>query len=141
MKVLSIDLGASSGRVMVVDYDSGSFKYSEIRRFQNKVLKEGDCLRWDFSHLFNEIITGIKEGLVKYGDIASIGIDTWGVDYGLIDQNGTLIDNPRCYRDPYFLKCEKEFLTKMPFKDIYNITGIQRLDFNTLFQLEGEKSD
>ena len=84
MKVIAIDLGATSGRVMTVSHENHQFSYVENARFSNKVYQDNNTLRWDFSYLMENIITGIKKALMENPDIASIGIDTWGVDYGFI---------------------------------------------------------
>ena len=140
MKVLTIDLGATSGRVMTVTHDNHRLSYEENARFLNKVKNENGMLRWDFPYLFNNIKDGIKKALSEHPDIASIGIDTWAVDYGFI-KNGKLIENPACYRDTKSFESQKKLLSVFPFEKIYSITGIQNLHFNTIYQLYGEDRD
>jgi rhamnulokinase len=141
MKVIAIDLGATSGRVMTVSYQDGRFSYEENLRFPNRIRKVQGRLVWDFSFLMDNIRNGLTVALLKSKDIRAIGIDTWGVDYGLIDASGELVKAPGCYRDPLSYDFQKTCLAKIPFKDIYAITGIQNLHFNTIYQLAGESED
>ncbi len=141
MKVIAIDLGATSGRVMVVTHKGGLFSLDECARFLNKTYTdEKGYLRWDFPYLLENVKSGIKEALKKHPDAASIGIDTWGVDYGLI-KDGKLISDPVCYRDAHSFVSQKETLQKMPFSKIYELTGIQNLHFNTIYQLGCDPND
>lgn len=135
MKVLTIDLGATSGRLMIVSLTNEQIQYEEIQRFDNIILNEDGVLRWDFANIMKNITFGLKKTFDAYKDIASIGIDTWGVDYGILDTKGNLISNPRCYRDPCTSKIIDEVLSKVSYERIYQETGIQKLDFNTIFQL------
>lgn len=135
MKVLAIDLGASSGRCMVVNYDQGKIDYKEINRFKNILVKEDGFLRWDISYLITNIIDGIKMAFRQYHDIESIGIDTWGVDYCLLDCDGNLIENPISYRDTRTQNIIDETSKILSFRSIYQTTGIQYLHFNSIFQL------
>ena len=136
MKVLSIDLGATSGRIMVVNYLNGFISYEEIFRFQNVINKRSDnSLHWDIKLLINNIIHGIKEAFNKHSDIASIGVDSWGVDYLYIDARGNVVDDPYCYRDPRTITSSKKVLDILNFKTIYDLTGIQYLNINTIYQL------
>ena len=142
MKVISVDLGATSGRVRIVKEDNGILSYEEIHRFLNKSYRDKEgTLRWDFSYLFNEVVKGISLSLEKYPDAASIGIDTWGVDYGLLDQKGELLSDPVCYRDEGTFESQRKLLEKVSYQEIYSITGIQNRHFNTIYQLYVEKSD
>ena len=140
MKVISIDLGATSGRVMTLVYEQNKFTYHENARFLNKVYEKNGVLRWDFNYLFANILQGIKAALKENPDIASIGIDTWGVDYGLL-KDGKLIDDPVCYRDTRTFEPQKELLNRIPFEKIYSLVGIQNLHFNTIYQLYAEKEN
>ncbi len=135
MKVIAVDLGATSGRVMAVTHENGRFRIEECARFLNKThIDEKGYLRWDFSYLLDNVKNGIKEALRKHPDVASIGIDTWGVDYGLL-KNGKLIDDPICYRDAHSFESQERMLKKMPFSKIYELAGIQNIHLNTLYQL------
>lgn len=141
MKVISVDLGATSGRVMTVTLEGGKFSYVENARFLNKVYRAKDgVLRWDFPYLLSHVIEGIQKALEASPDALSIGIDTWGVDFGLI-KDGKLIENPACYRDERTFDSQKRLLQKIPFSKIYEITGIQNLHINTIYQLYAEKTD
>ena len=140
MKVLCLDIGASSGRFIVVDYDNLHFITDETYRFYNGMEKgPNNHLIWNFTRLFDEIKKGLKISLTKYKDIVSLGIDTWGVDYGILNKEGKLIDNPCAYRD---FRCEKamnSLLNRIEYKDIYLKSGIQQISFNTVFQLHDDK--
>lgn len=140
MKVLCLDIGASSGRFIVVNYDKYHFSTDETYRFYNGMEKdENEHLIWNFSKLFDEVKKGLKISLTKYKDISSLGIDTWGVDYGIVDKNGRLESNPYAYRD---VRCEKsmeDLLDNIEYKEIYKRSGIQKLSFNTIFQLYDDK--
>lgn len=141
MKVISVDLGATSGRVMTVSHENHRFSYEENARFANRVYQdEAGVLRWDFSYLLKNVIEGIQKALEKNPDIVSIGIDTWAVDYGFLKE-GKLVQDPACYRDKRTFASQKEVLDKIPFPKIYSLCGIQNLHFNTIYQLASEKRD
>ena len=141
MKVLCIDIGASSGRFIVVDYEKSHFSIDEIYRFYNGMDKDSsNHLIWDFNRLFDEIKKGLKISLSKYDDILSLGIDTWGVDYGRM-VNDKLIFNPYAYRDERCLKSMNDLLKDIDYKNIYFKSGIQKLPFNTIFQLYSDKEN
>lgn len=135
MKVLSIDIGASSGRFIVTDYDGKNFKKIETFRFLNE-MKYIDCHeRRDFSHLFEEIKKGLTITLKEFNDIKTIGVDTWAVDYGLLKNNKLEFD-PIAYRDDRNENAKNDLLDKFGgYNKIYKETGIQLLAFNTVFQL------
>lgn len=140
MKVATIDLGATSGRIRVVKEQDGFLSYEEIHRFPNRTYRDLDgVLRWDFSFLLSEIRKGRKRALERHTDIASIGIDTWGVDYGLLNEKGELMEDPICYRDEGTFESRKELLSKIPYEEIYSITGIQNRHFNTIYQLHRQR--
>ena len=97
MYYVAADFGAGSGRVIVGCLNNGELTLDEIHRFPNRQINLGGRVYWDFLSLYEEIKTGLKKAFAKYGsEIKSIGIDTWGVDYGLLDKNGRLISNPVC---------------------------------------------
>lgn len=140
LKTLAFDFGASSGRAILAEYDGKKVALNETHRFSNDLVGIGDNLYWDILRLFFEIKSGInKTATDGYRDIASIGIDTWGVDYGLLDKNGQLLANPFNYRDkrtlPFFNNIEK-YASK---EEIYSQTGIQFVNLNTLYQLLADK--
>jgi rhamnulokinase len=133
--ILAFDLGATSGRAVLGTYDGKRLKTEGVHRFLNQPVMMGGTLCWDFPRLFFEIKQGICKARQKAQTISSIGIDTWGVDFGLIDDAGRLISNPTNYRDKrYFGVMEKAF-KKIPQRKIFFETGIQFLPFNTVYQL------
>ena len=132
---LAIDLGASSGRTFVVKKEKNRITIDEIYRFQNKVTVKDDHIFWDFKSLMNDIIMGIKQSFSQYPEISSIGIDSWGVDYGFISDQGQLIENPFCYRDQRGENSSYVFHQTFSKENLYRLTGIQYLPFNTIYQL------
>ncbi|MDY0338171.1 MAG: FGGY family carbohydrate kinase, partial [Acholeplasmataceae bacterium] len=131
---ITVDLGASSGRVMLISIGN-NIHQQEVYRFKNQPISEGDFLVWDFEFILNHIKAGIKQAFELEPNITSIGIDTWGCDYGYIDQSGKLIRNPICYRDTRTEGIDS--FTKYYFSqsDLYKSTGIQHLRFNTIYQI------
>lgn len=139
MKTIAIDLGATSGRVMTITHTNGHFSLEENTRFLNKTYTNDEgYLCWDFSYLLDNVINGIKKALKENPDVQSIGIDTWGVDYGFLNKDGKLIHDPYCYRDNHSFETQEKILKKVSFENIYSITGIQNLHFNTIYQLAGD---
>ncbi len=132
-KVVSIDIGATSGRVMEVDLIDEKLTYHEIKRFKNKVILKDKILYWDINYLISQILEALE--LISE-NVKSLAISTWGCDICLIDKFGNLIDNPRCYRDENNLLIQKEFSSKhFSYQEVYQINGIQDLPFNTIYQL------
>ncbi|MDE6593011.1 MAG: rhamnulokinase [Oscillospiraceae bacterium] len=134
--VLVFDLGASSGRAMVLSLEDGKVSLTEVHRFPNDPVTVNGTLYWDILRLFHEI----KQGIVKANaftdePILGIGIDTWGVDFGLIGEDGALIENPVCYRDRRTEEIPEEFFKKISPERLYEMTGVQIMDINTVFQL------
>lgn len=138
---LAVDFGASSGRFMVSDYDGKKINLTEVYRFKNEPVLIGKRYYWDFLRLFSELKEGLRRVASQNYKIESIGIDTWGVDYGLLDKNNELISNPVHYRDKRTEKSSAEVLKNLSFEDIYSVTGIQNLQFNTLYQLYSDMKD
>jgi len=133
-QILAFDFGASSGRAMLGRYDGRTIELEEIHRFSNDPVQVGPTLYWDVLRLFFEI----KQGLVKAkakGAIDSLGIDTWGVDFGLIDSAGRLLENPVHYRDTRTVGMQEATFALVPRREVYDRTGIQFMNFNTIFQL------
>ena len=131
--VLAIDLGAESGRVIAVHFNGTSLNLEELYRFSNPTTMVQGTLYWDFLHLWRNIQQGIEKG--KKHNPAGLGVDTWGVDFGLLDAKGNLLANPVHYRDNRTEgMLEKAFAT-IPKTDIYKATGIQFMRINTLYQL------
>lgn len=137
-KYLAIDLGASSGRGIVGSFDGEKLSLRENCRFANEPVKVGDRLYWDILRIFHEIKNSIRQTIYDNDDVVSIGIDTWGVDYGLLDKYGRLISNPVHYRDVRNQRIEEYAWQKVPFDKIYELTGIQSMNFNTIYQLCAE---
>lgn len=133
-KVLAFDFGASSGRAIIGHFDGENIRLEEVHRFSNDPVNVGGTLYWDVLRLFFEI----KQGLTKAklaGGFDSIGIDTWGVDFGLIDKYGCLLENPVHYRDARTSGLVEEVFETIPKDELYSRTGIQFMELNTLFQL------
>ena len=132
-KVLAIDFGASSGRAIVGIFDGERVALEEIHRFSNDPVILGGTMYWDVLRLFHEI----KQSLIKAKpyDVESVAIDTWGVDFGLIDKDGRLIDNPVHYRDARTNGMLDEAFKLIPKDNFYNATGNQFMEINTAFQL------
>jgi len=132
---IAIDLGAESGRVMLATLKNEKIELQEMHRFANGPIKENGSLRWDFQRLINEIYAGMEKTLAVEKNIQSIGVDTWGVDYGLADEQGQLLENPYHYRDSRNDGMIEWACQKLSREQIYQHTGIQFLPFNTLYQL------
>lgn len=133
-RVLAFDFGASSGRAIIGCFDGEKITLEEVHRFSNDPVSVGGTVYWDVLRLFHEI----KQGIIKArmaGGFDSIGIDTWGVDFGLIDAEGKLMENPIHYRDARTAGLVDEAFKTLPREKIYGITGIQFMELNTLFQL------
>ncbi|WP_315003655.1 rhamnulokinase family protein [uncultured Selenomonas sp.] len=131
--VLSFDLGASGGRAVLGAYDGSRIRMEELHRFTNDPVHLGRTMYWDVLRLFHEM----KQGLLKARghEIASIGTDTWGVDFGLLDADGCLLENPVHYRDRRTVGIADEAFQKISRDTLYRITGNQIMEINTIFQL------
>src|SRR5699024_9130370 len=133
---IAIDIGASSGRLILVTLDNQkNLDMKEIHRFSNQFEFINEFDRWDIHYLFNEIITGLEK--IKEMGISgcTLGIDTWAVDYCLVDENGELLAQPISYRDNRTKDTMEKAFNKISRQDIYKKTGIQFQNFNTIFQL------
>lgn len=134
-KVLSFDFGASSGRAMLASYENGKIEMTEIHRFSNDPVSVNGRMYWDVLRLFFEIKTGITKA-VNAGGFDAIGIDTWGVDFGLINKKGELIGNPFHYRDQRTKGIpDRIFSETISKEDLYHRAGMQFMHFNTIYQL------
>lgn len=133
-RVLAFDFGASSGRAIIGCFDGDKITLQEVHRFSNDPVSVGGTVYWDVLRLFHEIKQGIIKAKIA-GGFDSIGIDTWGVDFGLIDSEGKLMENPVHYRDARTVGLVDEAFKTMPKEKLYGITGIQFMELNTLFQL------
>ncbi len=134
-KFLAIDIGATSGRGILGVLDGGKLTTEEIARFPNRIIKESGHWMWDMPALYEAVISALKTVAERKIEIESVGIDTWGVDFALFGKDGKLMRNPYCYRDPYTAGEPERFFRKVPAEMVYDITGIQVMDFNSLFQL------
>ncbi|TCO47893.1 rhamnulokinase [Kribbella antiqua] len=133
-RVAAVDLGASSGRVMLGTVGADTLELAEIHRFWNGPVRLGNTLHWDVLHLYRSML----DGLAQAGPLDSIGIDSWAVDYGLLDAAGRLLGNPIHYRDSRTDGVMERVLESVSAEDLYAITGLQQLPFNTIYQLAAE---
>ena len=132
---IAVDVGAESGRVMLGRLSGDSLVLEEAHRFPNKTVEEQGALHWDFAHLMAEIKIGIGRAAARESDIESIGVDTWGVDIGFLDGDGRLLENPYHYRDSLTQGMVEKACETLPRKTIYENTGIQFMQINSLYQL------
>lgn len=132
---LAFDFGASSGRLMLSTFDGEKLELQEIHRFTNEPVGMNGRLFWDLPGIFREMKRGLRKVGKKGLDISGIAIDTWGVDYGLIDKQGYPISNPVCYRDPRTNEVVDEIHEKVSFKEFYDRMGNQFMELNTVYQI------
>ena len=133
-RVLAFEFGASSGRAILAEYDGSRIALTEVHRFDNNPVQLRGTFYWDVPALFHEI----KQGIIKAracGEFSSIGIDTWGVDFGLLDGRGDLLQNPVHYRDRRTQGTADEVSRHIGMEELYRLTGVQIMEINTLFQL------
>ncbi|MBN2234313.1 MAG: rhamnulokinase [Opitutales bacterium] len=136
---LAADVGAGSGRVLAAIFEERKVFLEEIRRFDNQPVSVLGSLHWDVLAIFSEIKRGIREAVKRYGrDVISIGVDTWGVDFGLIDAHGRLVGLTYCYRDTRTSGMDAVSEEILPQSQRYAIAGIQHLHFNSIYQLLAE---
>jgi rhamnulokinase len=134
--IAAVDLGAESGRVVLCRWTGEEGILEEVHRFPNSAREEAGHLVWDPDRLWQEIVKGLRLAVSKAGGrIASVGVDGWGVDYVLLDRTGNRIGRSYCYRDSRNLPQMERLFASVPQKRLYEITGIQLLPFNTVFQL------
>lgn len=132
---IAADFGGSSGRVIAGCIADGQLQLNEIHRFKNGPVTLGNTVYWDFPYLFSELKNGLHKAVRQGYRILSIGIDTWGVDFGLIDKAGNLLSNPVCYRDTATLPYPDKFFEKTSREEHYAVNGTQVMPINTLFRL------
>ena len=137
---LAVDFGGGSGRIMAGSIDQGVLKLDEVYRFPNRQVRMGNHIYWDFLALFDEMKIGLRQAVRKGYCIKGIGIDTWGVDFGLIDKKGNLLGNPVCYRDLRTNGLPEEFFSDNLARH-YAEAGIQVMSINSLFQLYSLKKN
>ncbi len=138
----AVDLGATSGRTIIGSIDVGQLHLEEVTRFPNHLIEQGGHFYWDIYALYFEMIRGLKEVAQRGLKITSIGIDTWGVDFVMIGDDGAILRNPRAYRDPITFEAMDDYLKHViSRKEVYDITGIQFMNFNSIFQLYAMKQE
>lgn len=148
LNLLAVDLGASSGRVMCCRLEGGKLRIDEAHRFVNRMIfvpddgPRGGRFTWDILGLYADILHGLREGGRQFGgEVHGIGIDSWAVDYGLLDAQGRLIANPSAYRDARNPPVADQVNERLGWPALYERTGIQKLPFNTLYQLVADAQD
>jgi rhamnulokinase len=134
-KLLAFDLGAESGRGVLGLFDGDRLRLEVVHRFANGPVRTLDTLHWDVLHLHAEMLAGLRKCAAEQGGIDGLGIDTWGVDFALLGRGGTLLGNPRHYRDPHTEHVMEEAFRRVPRPEVFRQTGIQFMRFNSLFQL------
>ena len=132
----AVDLGATSGRTILGTLVGGKLEQEELSRFPNNLIETGGHFYWDIYALYLEMIKGLQIVGKRGIDLSSIGIDTWGVDFVFIGDDDAILRNPMAYRDPHTFGAMEEYLSHVvPQREVYDITGIQFMNFNSLFQL------
>ena len=138
----AVDLGATSGRTIIGSLKDEKILLEEVTRFPNNLIEQGGHFYWDIYALYFEIIRGLKEVAQRGLKITSIGIDTWGVDFVFIGEDGAILRNPRAYRDPITFDAMDDYLKHViSKKEVYDVTGIQLMNFNSIFQLYAMKRE
>ena len=137
----AVDLGATSGRTILGSIIDGKLQQRELTRFPNHIIQTGGRFYWDIYALYNEIIRGLKTVAEEGIQLTSIGIDTWGCDFLYVGKDGAILRNPRCYRDPHTEGAMEEYFKLVPKEKVYEKTGIQFMNFNSLFQLYAMRQD
>jgi rhamnulokinase len=140
-KILAFDLGAESGRGLVGAFDGQRLGLDVVHRFPNGAVQTLDTLHWDVLRLYGEMVFGLRKAAAEHGELASVGVDTWGVDFALLGRGGTLLGNPRHYRDPHTEDVMDAAFAVVPREEVFRQTGIQFMRFNTLYQLLALKRD
>lgn len=133
----AVDLGASSGRVVVAELGGGRLDVREVHRFPNRPVRLPSGLHWDIVGLYGHVLDGLR----KAGPVLSVGVDSWAVDYGLLDRDGALLGTPYHYRDSRTTNVQDKVHDRLPFDDLYVINGLQLLPFNTIYQLAAHDAE
>ena len=137
----AVDLGAQSGRIAVGRFDGERLDVTEVHRFPNAPVSRGSTLRWDIARLYGETLDGLRAARAESGTVDSIGVDSWGVDFGLVDARGQLVADPVAYRDGRRAAVVDDVLAKVPARELYERTGIQIIPINTIFELAALAAD
>lgn len=146
LRLAAVDLGASSGRVMLGRVGPDQLELTEVHRFWNGPIRLGETLHWDVLHLYREMLVGLRKAAAvaeaggAAGGLDGVGIDSWAVDYGLLDGAGRLLGNPVHYRDSRTDGVMDRVLRTIPADELYAVSGLQQLPFNTIYQLAAERS-
>src|SRR5688500_13952500 len=130
-RYLAFDLGAESGRALVATVDGGKLSIEELHRWANEPVRAGGTLHWDVLRLWHEMGVALAKAPVVEG----IGVDTWGVDFALLDKTGALLQNPVHYRDSRTDEIAPKLFEIVPADELYALTGVQFMQINTLFQV------
>lgn len=134
IRVAAVDLGATSGRVMAGSVGADTLHLEEVHRFPNGAVSADGSLFWDILGIHREVLAGVR-AIARTGSLDGIGIDSWAVDYGLLDRAGTLLGNPYSHRDSRTEGIAAQVLNKIDAAELYAVTGLQQLPFNTIYQL------
>lgn len=132
----AVDLGATSGRVILATIAEGKISMEEIHRFADPIIQMQGHFYWDFPAIYKSVVEGLAKIAASGVAIESIGIDTWGVDFAMFGEDGALLRLPYCYRDPHTTDAPEKFFERMPRKELYEKTGIQIMNFNSIFQFD-----
>lgn len=141
MNFLAFDCGATSGRAVLATFEQGKFSMKEVYRFPTVIRREDGKMYWELMGMYDHFVTCLTQLGSEGVKIDSIGIDTWGVDFGCIGEDGSLVRLPRSYRDPYTQGVPEQVFGIVPRSEVYGITGIQIMDFNTIFQLYAQSRE
>ena len=131
----AVDLGAQSGRVAVGRFDGERLGVTEVHRFPNVPVRTRDTLNWDILRVYRDVLDGLRAAAREAGHVDSVAVDSWGVDFALIDSKGRLVQNPVHYRDARRARAMDGVLTRIPARELYDRTGIQLMPLNTVFEL------
>lgn len=134
-KLLAFDLGAESGRGVLGLFDGRKLRLEVIHRFPNGPVRTLDTMHWDVLRLYSEMLAALRRCGAEHHEIGSLGVDTWGVDFALLGRGGTMLGNPRHYRDPHTEGIMELAFAKVSREEIFRQTGLQFMRFNSLFQL------
>ena len=137
----AIFLGATSGRSILATIQNDKLELKELTRFPNKIIRIHDKYYWDIYALFDELKNGLRVVASQGIKIDAIGIDTWGVDFVYLGKDGAILGQPRSYRDPYTEGMPEEYFKIISKKEVYDSTGIQIMNFNSIFQLFAAKKE
>lgn len=132
----AVDLGATSGRTILGSFTGDGFELEEVNRFPNRLIEAQGHYYWDIYELYRQVVEGLRTAASRGAAITSIGIDTWGVDFVFVGKDGHFLRQPYAYRDPHTTGAPQEFFRRMSRNRVYELTGLQVMNFNSLFQLD-----